>query len=222
MRENREYRSDVFSLLLHDKSRALDVYNAMNDSDYTDPESIEMVPIADRGISLSIRNDASFVVDANLSIYEHQSTICPNMPLRELIYFANIIHEQVRRKDVFGKKLIRIPLPHFIVFYNGMESAPEQYDLRLSDAFERKTSEPEIELICHVYNINPGNNSKLLASSATLREYMYFVTCVRTHHARNDYQDLAGAIELSIDQCVRENILREFLTEHRSEVTNYK
>ena len=40
------------------------------------------------GISLSVRNDASFIVAARLSIYEHQSTVCPNMPVRSLIYFS--------------------------------------------------------------------------------------------------------------------------------------
>lgn len=85
--------------------------------------------------------------DANLSLYEHQSTYCPNMPLRDLLYFASIIQKRIKaqKRDIYGGKILKIPVPHFVVFYNGKEEAPEQYDLRLSDAFEQETEHPEIE-----------------------------------------------------------------------------
>ena len=63
MSGNREYKSDVFSMLMQDKERALQLYNAMNGSSYDNPEDVEIV-IHDGGISLSVRNDASFIVDA--------------------------------------------------------------------------------------------------------------------------------------------------------------
>lgn len=217
-RENREYRSDVFSLLLQDKRRAMEVYNAINGTAYDDPELVEIVPLENRGISLSVRNDASFVLDANLSIYEHQSTICPNMPLRSLIYFVTIIHARIRKKNIFGRTLIKIPVPHFVVFYNGKDDSPEHYELRLSDAFEQKTEYPELELVCQVYNINRGYNEGLLERCPTLRDYMYFVDLVREYHEKNGFTDLVDAIELAIDQCIREDVLKEFLREHRSEV----
>lgn len=207
-----------FSLLLQDKNRAMELYNAMNHSAYDDPELVEIVTMENRGISLSVRNDASFVLDANLSIYEHQSTICPNLPVRSLVYFTNIIHERIRKKNIYGRRLISIPVPHFAVFYNGDEDAPEQYELKLSDAFEHSTEHPEIELTCRVYNINKGYNASLVNQCPTLRDYMYFVDLVRECHEKNGYSDLAGAIELAIDQCIREDVLRDFLMEHRSEV----
>jgi len=179
----------------------------------------EIVPMENRGISLSVRNDASFVLDASLSIYEHQSTLCPNMPLRSLIYFANIVHERMRRKNIYGKALLKIPAPHFAVFYNGLDEAPEHYELKLSDAFEKETACPQLELVCQVYNINQGYNAKLMEKCPTLREYMYFVDLVRARHGEGGFMNLADAIELAIDECVREGILKEFLTEHRSEVT---
>ena len=85
--------------------------------------------------------------DANLSLYEHQSTYCPNMPLRDLLYFASIIQKRIKaqKRDIYGGKILKIPVPHFVVFHNGKEEAPEQYDLRLSDAFEQETEHPEIE-----------------------------------------------------------------------------
>ena len=215
---NTEFKSDVFSLLLADKKRALEVYNAMNGTAYDDPELIENVSLEDKGISLSIRNDASFIIDYHLSLYEHQSTYSPNMPLRELIYFVNIISRRLKDKNLYGRSLVKIPVPHFVVFYNGKEPAPEHYELRLSDAFEHHTDAPEIELICQVYNINKGNNEALLSRCPTLRDYMYFVDLVREYHAKNNFTDLKDAIRQAIDQCIREDILRDFLTEHRQEV----
>ena len=70
---NKEYKSDVFSMLLQDKKRAMEIYNAINGTDYDDPELVEMTTLDDKSFSLTVRNDASFILDANLSLYEHQS-----------------------------------------------------------------------------------------------------------------------------------------------------
>lgn len=217
MTGNREYKSDVFSMLMEDPDNALSLYNAMNNSDYTDPGLVEMCTL-DRGISLTVHNDASFVLDMNLSIYEHQSTICPNMPVRSLIYFTIILEGMLKNKNLYGRKLIKIPTPRFAVFYNGEEKQPEQYELRLSDAFEHPMERPEIELVCTVYNINYGKNRKLLEKCPFLKEYMTFVDYVRENHRINGYEQLEHSIEMAIDRCIEENVLRSFLMEHRSEV----
>jgi hypothetical protein len=217
MAGNREYKSDVFSMLMEDKRNALELYNAVNGSDYTDPELVEMQTL-DKGISLTVRNDAAFVLDMNLSVYEHQSTICPNMPIRELIYFTYIVERMIRKRNIYGKSLVRIPIPRFAVFYNGQEDQPAQYDMRLSDAFERPVEHPEIELICRVYNINSGYNKELMDKCRVLKEYMIFVDYVRENHKENDYENLQDAIERAIDRCIEENVLREFFMEHRLEV----
>lgn len=215
---NKEYKSDVFSMLLQDKKRAMEIYNAINGTDYDDPELVEMTTLDDKSFSLTVRNDASFILDANLSLYEHQSTYCPNMPLRDLLYFASIIQKQIKaqKRDIYGGRILKIPVPHFVVFYNGKEDAPDQYDLRLSDAFEKETENPEIELVCHVYNINNGKNVPLLSKCQTLREYMYFVDMVRKNNEISG--NLEDAIEKAINQCMKENVLRDFLAQHREEV----
>lgn len=97
-----------------------------------------------------------------------------------------------------------------------MEEAPEQYDLRLSDAFEQETEHPEIELVCRVYNINKGKNAQLLSKCRTLREYMYFVDMVRKNNEISG--NLEDAIKQAIVHCIEEGVLRDFLDEHREEV----
>lgn len=217
MTGNREYKSDVFSMLMEKKENALMLYNAVNGTDYTDTGMVEVCRL-DRGISLTVRNDASFIVDANLSIYEHQSTVCPNMPVRSLIYFTTIIRDLIRGKNIYGRGRIRIPTPHFAVFYNGDEDQPEVSEQRLSAAYERPDSSPDLELKCRIYNINHGKNKALLEKCGFLKDYMTFVDYVREYYRPDSYENLEHAIELAIDRCIEEGILRDFLIKNRSEV----
>ncbi|MCR5672521.1 MAG: hypothetical protein K6F87_02265 [Lachnospiraceae bacterium] len=213
MAENREYRSDVFSMLMEDKNNALQVYNALNGSSYADPEQVEIVSLRS-GISLSIRNDAAFIVDMNLNIYEHQSSYNPNMPIRSLVYFAEYLREMIKNKDLLGSRLIKIPTPHFAVFYNGPADRPEREVLRLSASYEKPTDKPELELICTMYNINPDKDREMLSKCRVLYEYTQFVETVR----RFEEEDPETSVHKSVDYCISHHILEEFLQDHRAEV----
>ena len=92
---SREHKSDVFSMLMEEKMRALELYNAMGGTNYTDPNELIIVKL-EKGVSLTIRNDASFIVDFNFQFFEHQSTYNPNMPLRSMLYFANAMEDSCR------------------------------------------------------------------------------------------------------------------------------
>lgn len=199
---------------------ALSVYNALNGTNYTNPDDIEICTL-DKGVSLTVRNDAAFVVDAALSIYEHQSTVCPNMLVRNLIYYTTIISKFVKKKNICGRTLVKIPVPKFVVFYNGDEDQPAECEMRLSDAFEKKTDNPELELVCNVYNINFGKNQQLLEKCEVLKQYMTFVDYVKYYLSQqddDDEDDLKKAINMAIDRCIEDGVLVEFLMENRSEV----
>ena len=219
-------------MMLQIPEYALDVYNAMNDSAYTDPDMIQIMRL-ENGISLSVRNDASFFIDNYLNLYEHQSTYSPNAPLRFLIYLTNLLKTTIRKRDLYSRKRVQIATPHFAVFYNGTEKRPEKEVLKLSDAFINRTDTPEIELTVTVYNINPDNNTQLLEKSEVLRSYMIFVNRVRENleHQKKIAQnapeydeaayeeELEAAINEAIDYCVKHHIMEEFFRENRSEVT---
>ena len=218
MTGNREYKSDVFSMLLEEKENALLLYNALNDSDYTNPDDVEICTL-EKGISLTVRNDASFVIDSSLNIYEHQSTVCPNMPLRSLIYVANHLEKRIKqqRLNLFGHTLVKIPTPKFIVFYNGKENQPERYEYKLSDCFEKETDNPQLELKCIVYNINKGNNAELLNRCGFLKDYMIFIDYVRYYYDEKNLS-LGDSIEYAINRCIDEDVLKDFLINRREEV----
>ena len=93
----RQYKSNSFSLLMKEKKYALQTYNALNNTDYSDPELVEIINI-DGGMLLSVRNDASFIIENDLNVYEHQSTVNQNMPLRFLIYVAMAYREYVKEE----------------------------------------------------------------------------------------------------------------------------
>ena len=213
MTENREYKSDVFSMLMEDKENALQVYNALNGSSYDDPDLVEMVNL-EHGISLSVRNDAAYIVDTDINIYEHQSRFNPNMPLRSLIYYSTIMQKIVKNRDLLGSRLIMIPTPHFAVFYNGTSDRPVRETMKLSDAFEGFTNSPELELICTVYNINPNKDRELLGKCRVLEEYTIFVETIRRFEA----EGIEGPIERAIEYCIENHILEKFLKERRTEV----
>ena len=213
MTENREVKSDVFSMLMEDKKNALEVFNTLNGSDYQDPELVEIKTL-EKGISLTIRNDAAFIIDMNLNIYEHQSTYNPNMPTRALIYVAEIIKEIITNTDLFSRSKVLLPTPRFVVFYNGKERRPEEEELRLSDLFQNPTDNPELELICKVYNINSEKFPNVLDRCSVLKEYTEFIDKVREF-------ELAGCskpIESAIDWCVGHHILEQFLQSRKPEV----
>ena len=84
----------------------------------------------------TLKNDVAFVMeDSFIVLAEHQSTICSNMPLRDLIYMSAMLQRMINTDELYRKKLLKIPRPTFIVFYDGKEDFPEYQEMKLSDAF---------------------------------------------------------------------------------------
>lgn len=234
MTGNREYRSDTFSLLMQIPEYALEVYNPLNHTHYDNPDDI-MFQQLNHSFSLTVRNDASFIIDSYFNLYEHQTTYNPNMPLRSLVYFSDYVKDYIKNREIFGSRLVKIPTPRFAVFYNGEKWRPERQVLLLSDAFVHSTDDPELELVCTVYNINSGHNRELLKHCPVLRKYMVFTHRVRylvrklgrqqgipdgSSYMKTEKgkQILAAAINEAIDYCIEHDILREFFQIHRAEV----
>ena len=116
---------------------------------------------------------------------------------------------------IYSSKLVQIPVPRFVVFYNGTQEQPERRGLRLSDAFEKKVSSPELEVTVTMLNINPGNNRELMEKCRTLREYCMFVECIRKYA---EQMDIGEAVERAVTECIRNDILTDFLSAQRAEV----
>ena len=167
---------------------------------------------------MKYKNDVSFLIDKTLSLYEHQSSYNPNMPLRGFLYYADLYRKLIHRSErLYGKHLLKIPRPHYIVFYNGSEKdmEEERRTLRLSDAFETDTGAGEYEWTATMININSGKNESIMDSCHVLYEYAVFVAKIKRYR---DSMELKEAIDLAVRECIEENILRDFLEQHRREV----
>lgn len=151
----RNHKDTVFRMIYKNPRELLELYNSVNESDYTDPDLLKINTL-ENAIYTNVKNDVSFVFDCSLNLYEHQSTINPNMPLRMLEYVADVLQKLILQEDLYGERLILIPTPRFIVFYNGTRDQPERLEYRLSSAFEKPMDRPELELIVTVLNINEG------------------------------------------------------------------
>ena len=211
---NRNYKDTVFRMLFSDRKNLLSLYNAVNQTDYRNPEELEIVTL-ENAIYMGMKNDLAFIMDTNLYLYEHQSTYNPNMPLRDLFYICSEYQKLVDKKSLFSSTLQKIPAPNFIEFYNGSTVISDCTELRLSSAFECLTGEPKLELIVTVLNVNEGHNADLMQHCSMLKEYAQYVARVR-HYASD--MPLNEAVKHAVDECIREGILAEFLARNRNEV----
>jgi len=207
------YKDRVFRLLFQDKKRLLELYNALRDTNYTNEEDLTINTL-ENAIYMKMKNDVSFVIDCNMCLYEHQSSFTPNMPLRGFLYFSDLYKKLIKDTDLSIRRLIKIPTPHYIVFYNGPEKQDEEFTQKLSDAFE-DDSEGCLELTVRVLNINLGHNKQLLEKCSSLYGYAYFVATVRKYL---ENLELTEAVNTAVDECIRADILKEFLMEHKAEV----
>ena len=121
----RDFKSRMFIMIFRDKERLLTLYNAMSGRAYTDPEELTITTL-ENAIYMSMKNDLSFLIGMRLSLYEHQSTHNPNMPIRFLFYLADVYSGLLKGRNLFGTRRVMLPPPKFIVFYNGMEKRPDR------------------------------------------------------------------------------------------------
>ena len=210
---NRTFKSTVFIMLFEDKDNLLELYNAMTEKHYTDPELLEINTL-ENAIYMTMKNDISFLIDGRLSLYEHQSTYNPNLPLRFLLYISKVYAGMTKDANLYGTKMVQIPTPEFIIFYNGEEKQPERMVLKLSDMYEVKEREVKLELQAVMLNILGDNNTRLKEACRTLKEYAVYTDKIRLY-TKN--MPLVDAVERAIDECIREGILEEFLRKHKAE-----
>ena len=253
----REYKSRLFGFIFgreENREWTLSLYNAINGTEHDDPKDITINTLEDV-VYLGMKNDLSILVSdvvsfyRSMEVYEHQSTYNPNMPLREFMYAGKLYDRFVYMSNLnrYGKKLIPLPIPKLVVFYNGEDRKPDQVILRLSEAFKEeirrviitekdglsedqinvetekrfKKADPDIEAKVRMININYGHNRKLLEACEPLREYSWFVEKVREYN-RPDQDGNRPGIEAAVDKALDEMpdgfVIKEFLLANRAEV----
>ena len=211
---NRQYKDTVFRMLFSEKENLLSLYNAVTGNTYQNADDLKIVTL-ENAIYIGMKNDLAFMLETNIYLYEHQSTLNPNIPLRDLIYIGIEYQQYVNNKSLYSSSLQKIPVPKFMVFYNGTDVVDDRVELRLSNAYEHLAGEPDLELKVLMLNVNEGHNKELMEQCQTLKEYAIYVARVRKYTSEMNLND---AVARAIDECIKEGILVEFLRKNRSEV----
>ena len=166
---NRIYKDNVFRMLFgreESKGNALDLYNALAGTAYTDPSELEL-NIIENAVYMGYKNDVSFVFQDEMHLWEEQSTYNPNMPIRGLTYFSKLYSKYLTEQHInlFTTKQRKLPTPRYFVFYLGKEGQPESKILKLTDAFD-KPELADVEVKATMLNINSGRNCRILEKCA--------------------------------------------------------
>ena len=244
---NRKFKDTLFRKVFNNKRDLLSLYNALNNTEHTDESLITINTIED-AIYIGYKNDISFIINSELNLYEHQSSVNPNMPVRGLIYFAELYKGYIEQNNllIYNERLVKLPFPRYVVFYNGTEDEPEEQELRLSDSFvqvpegeaqrtdivEAEANKPSVEVTVQLLNINYGCNQELLEKCQKLMEYSRFIALVRVKSdmlteeykkemkSVNKKEIFAEAVALAIDEAIRDNVLKDILSKNMAEVTD--
>ena len=210
---NRIYKSWIFAMLFSDRNELLKLYNAINGTSYDDPQLLQINTL-ENAVYMSMQNDVSFIIDMRLNLYEHQSTYSPNLPVRYLLYVADVYSDYTKDMNLYGSRAVQLPTPKFVIFYNGEAEQPDRKELKLSELFTIPETDPSLELKAVMLNINKGHNRKLMETCKTLQDYAEYTSRVRTYAAE---MSLDEAVERAITECIREGILADFLRKNRAE-----
>ena len=153
------------------------------------------------------------MIDSELNLYEHQSSVNKNMPIRGLIYLTELYKGYIER--------------------NG---EPERRVMPLSDSYmtndSNKGQKPCIELEALLVNINYGCNKEIMNKCQKLMEYSQLIALIRKYYDelvekyaklgihKSKKEIFAEAVSLAIEEAIRNNILKEILRNNKAEVTN--
>ena len=201
------------------KSWTLALYNAVNGTSYSNPEDVEITTMGDY-IYMGMKNDVSFIVDSEISMYEHQSSYNPNMPVRLLMYLGRQYDKYIKKtgQNIYGTKQMTLPIPRLVTFYNGTYDATDRV-FKLSDSFPsgKEAEKSDVEVTVHMYNIRPQYRSQLIEACQPLDEYSWFIEEVRNNRREMSTEE---AVDKAIEDMPEEYVIKSFLKGHQAEVRN--
>ena len=214
---NRDYKDRLFKFIFgnsENKGWTLSLYNAINGTDYDNPDDISFNTIED-AVYMGMKNDISFIVSSVMNLWEHQSSPNPNMPMRFFIYGGELYDKYTATSEYnkYSSKLQQIPAPKCVCFYNGTQDQPDSWVHKLSDAYDE---DGDIEVRVNMININSDKNPGLMKSCKPLYEYAWTVESVR--RLQNEKMNLDAAVDKTIDDMPDDFMIKSFLVANRAEV----
>ncbi len=221
---NKTHKDRLFSFLFgrqENRGWTLSLYNAVNNTSYTDAGGMEFTTIGD-AVYMGMKNDLSFLLDSYMSVYEQQSTFNPNMPVRGLMYAGRLYDKYIHMHhlNIYGKKMVTLPVPKLVTFYNGTDGKGDEVVLRLCDAFGEvlDARESDIQVRVRMLNINHGHNRKLMDACRPLSEYAWLVEEIRKN--KREPMAIEEAVDKAINDMPEGFEIKGYLVGNRAEVKN--
>ena len=215
----RNYKDNTFCALFSEKRNLIELYNALSGSSFDMDTPVEIVTL-DNTFFGDRENDLSFIIDNRwIVLAEQQSTLSPNIPLRMLVYVARQYENLVFSRDIYSRKLVKIPTPELYVFYNGPQDAPVEQEMKLSDAFMAECDKIALEVAVKFINVNYEKGAEILKRCKAMEGYSLLLHMIREECEATG--ELKTAIEKCIRKCVEEGIIADFLKEHGGEVMSF-
>ena len=196
------------------KENTLSLYNALNNTSYSDPDELTLITIED-AVYVKWKNDLAFIVKNELNIYEHQSTINGNMPIRCLLYLSMIVQKYVNEQNIYGTKTVKLPNPNFVILYNGSGNTDDYVEQRLSDSYENGSGKNNADLLVKMYNINKGRNRQIVSRSPQLKDYSSLVSDTREYSVTHQTEE---AFEMALNNLPSDSKVRKMIEEDMENV----
>lgn len=203
----------LFRMIFREPEALLGLYNALNGTEYSQAEDLD-IGTTEHSVYMNVKEDASFFLSTCLTLYEQPAICSPNIPLCSLMFVTDMYWLASRDKWLDSPRRILIPVPCFVVLYNGTEPMPERSYMKLSDLYERSVEPQGLELKVLVLNVNAGCNQELMNRCRLLKDYSLYVAKVREYCRTMAPKE---AVELAVNTCIEEGILAEFLEKHKKE-----
>ncbi len=216
---NKKYQDTVFHKLFSTREAALELFNALEGTHYTEDTEIEITTL-DNVLYLERKNDLGFTIASSfIFLGEQQSTINPNMPLRFLGYITYSYEKLVAQKSLYSRKKLLLPTPIFYVFYTGDEPWDTK-TLKLSDCYMEKPPENSLELVVKIINLRYNKDNEILKRSKTLAGYSMLITRIKDGLRAGN--PLETSIQKAIKSCIEDGYLTAFLQQYGEEIGKMK
>ncbi len=205
----RNVKDSVFTNLFQDTKYIVELYKALHpEAGYVTEDMIEIVTLKNI-LTDSLYNDLGFMMDKRLIVLvEAQSTWTVNIILRGLMYLVQTYQDYIEKEElnIYSSKKLEIPKPELYVIYTG-DKKVEEKEISLSEEY---FGGEKMALDVRVKVITESREGDII------NQYVMFT------HILNDrvkeYGRTKKAIDETIKICKDRNILKEYLSNHESEV----
>ena len=191
----------VFHDYFSDKERLLSLCNALVNTNYTDPQIMEIHTLQGNFFS-DRKNEIACRIGKYLFIG----------------YLAQILKNlAVNKESNTTKNEFSLPSPHCCIFYYGDKSDPITKKIKLSDSFINSTGD-SIELVITAYNIHPEAKQPLFVNCKHLHDYGRLIDKIKEGIAGG--LDSQTAISKAIGFCLANGVMKNYLEKNHEEVFN--